>query len=163
MLENFIDANERQMQHLSNEIYRVGNIALKRHSWKSLRKFNSHRKLTKEHFYKDYPHLQWNFSRNDVVDRPNPKIPPLTKIDEVLFVNDAEQIRLDTFSDADSITSKQEDDPLNDSDLDLLALENFDDYVSPDSEDKSTSCDKSSSGKPSPPSASRSPPGAANS
>src|SRR3954470_9474476 len=84
MLENFIEANQRQMQHLSDEINRVGNIALnnnnylkvlKRHSWKILRKFNSYRKLTKEHFYKDYPHLQQNFSCSDVVDRPNPKIP----------------------------------------------------------------------------------------
>ena len=106
--------------------------------------------------------MQRNFLRNDAIDPPNPKIPPLNKIDEVLFVNDAEQIRSDTFSDVDSITSKHEDDPLNDSDLDLLAPTNFDDYISPDSEDKSTSGDESSSGKSSLPSASRSPPGAAN-
>ena len=70
MLENFIEMNQRQMQFLSDEINRVGNIALhynqylrvlKRHSWKILRKFNSVSKFKKEHFDKDYPHLQQNF------------------------------------------------------------------------------------------------------
>ena len=54
MLENFIEGNQRQMQFLSDEINRVGNIAmnnnhylrvLKRHSWKGLRKFHSVEKL----------------------------------------------------------------------------------------------------------------------
>src|SRR3954470_22163678 len=99
MLENFIEGNQCQMQHLSDEINRVGNIALnnnqylkvlKRHSWKGLRKFNSVKKLADARIYKKYPHLQRNFSRNDSIDRPNPKIPPLEKIDEVLFVNLAE-------------------------------------------------------------------------
>src|SRR3954466_7442714 len=47
MVENFIEGNQHQMQHLSDEINRVRNIALnnnqylkvmKRHSWKGLRK-----------------------------------------------------------------------------------------------------------------------------
>src|SRR3954470_5378373 len=126
MLENFIEGNQRQMHHLSDEINRVGNIALnnnqylkvlKRHSWKGLRKFHSIDKLRDARIYKEYPHLQRNFLRNDVIDRPNPKIPSLEKIDEVLFVNPAEQIRPDTFSDADSHSSKQDDD---ESDLALL-------------------------------------------
>src|SRR3954469_15618256 len=63
MLENFIEANQRQMQFLADEINRVGNIALnnnlhlrvvKRHSWKSLRKFNSVKGLRKDRIYKDY-------------------------------------------------------------------------------------------------------------
>src|SRR4051812_32340412 len=96
MLANFIEANQRQMQHLSDEINRVGNIAvnnnqylkvLKRHSWKGLRKFNSVKKLEDARIYKEYPHLKRYFSRNDALDRPNPKIPPLNKIDEILFVN----------------------------------------------------------------------------
>src|SRR3954463_1841680 len=100
MLENFIEGNQRQMQHLSDEINRVGNIALnnnqylrvlKRHSWKGLRKFHSIEKLRDARIYKEYPHLQRNFARNDSIDRPNPKIPSLEKIDEVLFVNPADQ------------------------------------------------------------------------
>src|ERR1041385_1376547 len=48
MLENYIEANQRPMKFLADEINRVGNIALnnnqylrvlKRHSWKGLRKF----------------------------------------------------------------------------------------------------------------------------
>src|SRR3954471_2772643 len=129
MLEKYIDANQHQMQHLSDEINRVGNIAmnnnqylrvLKRHSWKSLRKFHSIDKLCDARIYKEYPHLQRNFARNDAIDRLNPRIPPLEKIDEVLFVNPTEHIRPDTFSDKDSHTLRQESDPLNDSDLDLL-------------------------------------------
>ena len=67
MLENFIAANQRQMQSLSDEINRVGNIALnnnnyikvlKHHSWKGLQKFHSYKKLKNEHYYKDHPHLQ---------------------------------------------------------------------------------------------------------
>src|SRR3954463_11205192 len=105
MLENFIEGNQRQMQYLSDEINRVDNIALnnnqylkvlKHHSWKGLRKFNSIKKLHDARIYKEYPHLQRNFSRNDAIDRPDPKIPSLEKIDEVLFVNPAEQIRPDT-------------------------------------------------------------------
>jgi len=138
MLENFIEGNQRQMQFLSDEINRVGNIAmnnnhylrvLKRHSWKGLRKFHSVEKLRDARIYKEYPHLQRNFGRNDAVDRPNPKIPTLEKIDEVLFVNHAEQIRPDTFSDADSHSSKQDDD---ESDLALLqAPINIEDQDSP--------------------------------
>ena len=102
MLENYIEANQRQMQFLADEINRVRNIALnnnqylrvlKRHSWKGLRKFNSIKGLRKEHIYKEYPHLQRNFSRDDRVDRPNPKLPSLKKIDKVLFVNEPEPIR----------------------------------------------------------------------
>jgi hypothetical protein len=141
MLEKFIEGNQRQMQFLSDEINRVGNIAmnnnhylrvLKRHSWKGLRKFHSIDKLREARIYKEYPHLQRNFARNDSVDRPNPKIPSLEKIDEVLFVNHAEQIRPDTFSDEDSHSSKNEDDPLDESDLALLqAPMNIEDQASP--------------------------------
>ena len=62
MLENFIEANQRRMQALMDEINRVGNIAvnnnqhlrvLGRRSWKGLRKFYSHKSLVKEHYYKD--------------------------------------------------------------------------------------------------------------
>src|ERR1041384_6891902 len=129
------------MQHLSDEINRVGNIALnnnqclevlKRHSWKGLRKFHSINKLRDARIYKEYPHLQRNFSRNDAIDRLNPKIPSLEKIDEVLFVNPAEQIRPDTYSDEDSPTSRHEDDPLDDSDLEKLqAPMNIEDIQSP--------------------------------
>src|SRR3954466_16214634 len=61
MLENFIKSNQRQMQHLSDEINRVGNIVLnnnqylkvlKRHSWKGLRKFHSIEKLRDARIYK---------------------------------------------------------------------------------------------------------------
>src|SRR3954470_23770085 len=119
MLEKYIDANQCQMQHLSDEINRIGNIAmnnnqylhvLKRHSWKGLRKFQSIDKLRDARIYKEYPHLQQNFSRNDAIDRPNPKIPSLEKIDEVFFVNPAEQVRPDTLLDEDSHTSKHNDD-----------------------------------------------------
>src|ERR1043165_1432734 len=77
MLEKFIEGNQRQMQHLSDEINRVGNIVvnnnqylcvLKRHSWKGLRKFNSIKKLEDSRIYKEYPHLPRNFSRNDSID-----------------------------------------------------------------------------------------------
>ena len=166
MLENFIEGNQRQMQHLFDEINRVGNIALnnnqylrvlKRHSWKGLRKFNSIDKLRDARIYKEYPHLQRNFARNDAVDRPNPKIPSLEKIDEVLFVNPAEQIRPDTFSDEDSHTSKQEDDPLDESDMEMLqAPLNVEDLDSPASAD-GTSFEEASSIEARPPS-----PGAAN-
>src|SRR4051812_18971124 len=97
MLENYIEANQRQMQFLADEINRVGNIAmnnnqylrvLKRHSWKGLRKFNFVKGLRKEHIYKEYEHLKGNFARDDTVDRPNQKLPPLHKIDEVFFVNE---------------------------------------------------------------------------
>ena len=157
MLENYIEANQRQMQFLVDEVNRVGNIALnknqylrllKRRSWKGLRKFYSHKGLVKEHYYKDYPHLSWNFSRDDRVDRPNPKLPPLHKIDEVLFVNEPEPIRPDTVSEGDSVTSNPED-ILDDSDLDLLAPENDDDYVSSPSEEESSG-DQSSSSESSP-------------
>src|SRR3954469_4839391 len=143
MLEKFIEGNQRQMQHLSDEINRVGNIAmnnnqylrvLKRHSWKGLRKFHSIDKLRDARIYKEYPHLHQNFSRNDATDRPNPKIPSLEKIDEVLFVNPAEQIRPDTYSDEDSHTSRHDDDPLDDSDLEILqAPMNIEDIQSPTS------------------------------
>src|SRR3954463_9400840 len=111
MLEKFIEGNQRKMHHLSDEINHVGNIALnnnqylrvlKRHSWKGLRKFHSINNLRDARIYKEYRHLNRNFARNDTIDRPNPKIPPLEKIDEVLFVNPAEQIRPDTFSDEES-------------------------------------------------------------
>src|ERR1043165_6884928 len=117
------------MRHLSDEINRVGNIALnnnqylrvlKRHSWKGLRKFHSIYKLRDAKIYKEYPHLQRNFARNDAVDCPNPRIPPLEKINEVLFVNPVEQIRPDTLSDEDSHSSKHEDDPLDGSDMEIL-------------------------------------------
>src|SRR4051812_48560797 len=167
MLEKYTDANQRQMQHISDEINRVGNIAmnnnqylrvLKRHSWKSLRKFHSIDKLRDAIIYKEYPHLQRNFARNDAVDRPNPRIPPLEKIDEVLFVNPSEQIRLDTFSDKDSHTSKPESDPLNDSDLDLLqAPLNIEDIPSPNLVEASSE-DEASLGEDRPPY----PPGAGN-
>ena len=166
MLENFIKGNQRQMQHLSDEINRVGNIALnnnqylrvlKRHSWKGLRKFHSIDKLHDARIYKECPHLQRNFARNDAIDRPNPKIPPLEKIDEVLFVNPAEQIWPDTFSDEDLHTSKQEDDPLEESDMEMLqAPLNIEDLDSPASAD-GTSSEEASSAEARPPS-----PGAAN-
>src|SRR3954466_4755777 len=121
---------------------------LKSHSWKSLRKFNSVKKLAEARIFKEYPHLQRNFSRNDSIDRPNPKIPPLEKIEEVLFVNPAEQIRPDTLSDTDSHTLKKEDDPLDDSDLDLLqAPLDIEELQSPASAEGSTSGDQSSSGE----------------
>src|SRR3954464_5609411 len=161
MLENFIEGNQRQMQYLSDEINRVGNIAmnnnqylkvLKRHSWKGLRKFNSVKKLEADRIFKEYPHLQRYFSRDDTVDRPNPKIPSLAKIDEVLFVNSVEQIRPDTFSDEDSHTSKHEDDPLDDSDLEMLqAPLNIEDIHSPASA-HGTSLEEASSGEARPPS-----------
>src|SRR3954469_5817263 len=100
----------------NNQYLRV----LKRHSWTGLRKFHSKDKLCEARIYKEYPHLQRNFARHDAVDRPNPRIPPLEKIEEVLFVNPTGQIRPDTFSDEDSHTSRQESDPLDDSDLEML-------------------------------------------
>src|ERR1041385_3163861 len=115
ILENYIEANQRQMQFHADEINRVGNTALnnnhylhvlKRHSWKGLRKFNSVKGLRKDRIYKEYEHLRRNFSRDDTVDRPNQKIPPLHKVDEVFFVNEPEPIRPDTVSENDSITSK---------------------------------------------------------
>src|SRR3954463_5337389 len=141
MLEKFIEGNQRQMQHLSDEINRVGNIALnnnqylrvlKRHSWKGLRKFHSIEKLRDARIYKEYPHLQRNFARNDSIDRPNPKIPSLEKIEEVLFVNPAEHVQPDTLSDTDLHSSKQEEDPLDESDLEMLqAPLNIEDQDSP--------------------------------
>ena len=99
-------------------------------------------------FSREYPHLQRHFSRNDSIYCPNPKIPSLEKIDEVLFVNPAEQIRPDTLSDEDSHTSKQEDDPLKDSDLDLLqAPLDIEEIESPASTEGDTSGDASSSGE----------------
>src|SRR3954470_24328337 len=144
------------MQFLPDEVNRVGNIALnnnqflrvlKRHSWKGLRKFNSVKGLRKDRIYKEYPHLQRNFSRDDTMDRPNQKIPPLHKIDEVFFVNKPESIRPDTVSDNDSVTSK-DDAGLEDSDLDLdpIATKNLEALPSPESE-KESSGDQSSSGK----------------
>src|SRR3954471_21777600 len=142
------------MQFLSDEINRVGNIAmnnnqylrvLKRHSWKGLRKFHLIDKLRDARIYKEYPHLQRNFARNDAVDRPNPRIPSLEKIDEVLFVNPTEQIRPDTFSDEDSHTPKHEDDPLDDSDPEMLqAPMNVEDIQSPTSADDISSEETSS-------------------
>src|SRR3954469_24720979 len=88
MLEKFIEGNQRQMQFLADEINKVGNIVLnnnqylrvlKRHSWKGLRKFNSVKSLRKERIYKEYEYLKRNFSRDDTVDRPNQKLPPLHK------------------------------------------------------------------------------------
>src|SRR3954466_2209322 len=118
---------------------------LKRHSWKGLRKFHSIDKLRDARIYKEYPHLQRNFARNDAVDRPNPRIPPLEKIDEVLFVNPAEQIRPNTLSDEDSHTSKHDDDPLDDSDMEMLqAPLNIEDIDSPASA-ASTSSEEASS------------------
>src|SRR5437867_13060154 len=96
MLENFIEGNQRQMQHLSDEINRVGNIALnnnqylrvlKRHSWKGLRKFHSIEKLSDARIYIEYHNLKRYFSRHDALDRLNPKIAPLEKIDDVLPVH----------------------------------------------------------------------------
>lgn len=144
------------MQELMNEVNRVGNIAvnnnqhlrmLARRSWKGLRKSYSHKSLIKDHYYKDYPHLIRIFYKNDRVDRPNPKLPPLNKIDEVLFVNEPEPIRPDTVSEGDSVTSNPED-ILDDSDLDLLAPAG-EDYVSPSSEEESSG-DQFSSGESSP-------------
>ena len=146
------------MQFLANEINRVGNIALnnnqylrvlKRHSWKGLRKFNSVKGLRKERIFKEYPHLQRNFSRDDTVDRPDPKLPALKKIDEIFFVNEPDPIRPNTVSDGDSFTSNHED-AINDSDLDLLAPQNFEALESPTSAEESTSGDESSSGESSP-------------
>ena len=72
----------------------------------------------------------------------------------MLFVNPAEQIRPDTFSDEDSHTSKQEDDPLNESDMEMLqAPLDIEDQDSP----ASTSSEDASSAEAHPPS-----PGAAN-
>ena len=156
MLENYIEANQRQMQTLMDEIHRLGNIVvnnnqhlrmLGRRSWKGLRKFYSHKSLVKEHYYKDYPHLSRTFSRDDRVDRPNPKLPPLHKIDEVLFVNEPEPIRPDTVSGGDSVTSNPEH-FLEDSDINLLAPVG-DEYVSPTSEEESSG-DQSLSGESSP-------------
>src|SRR3954466_8114651 len=154
MLEKFIEGTQRQMQHLSDEIDHVGNIAmnnnqylrvLKRHSWKSLRKFHSIDKLRYARIYKEYPHLQRKFSRNDAIDRPNHRIPPLEKIDEVLFVNPTEQIRTDTLSEEDSHSSKHEDDPLDESDMEMLqAPLNIEDIDSPASS-ASTSSEEASS------------------
>src|SRR4051812_31839022 len=115
MLENFIEANQRQMQFLADEVNRVGNIAvnnnlylrvLKRHSWKGLRKFNSVQGLRKARIYKEYDYLNRNFSRDDTIARPNQKLPPLHKVDEVFFVNEPEPIRPDT---NDSVTSKDDE------------------------------------------------------
>src|SRR3954466_1000758 len=142
------------MQHLSDEVNRVGNIVmnnnqylhvLMRHLWKGLRKFHSIDKIRDARIYKEYPHLQRNFARNDAVDRPNPRIPPLEKIDEVLFVNPAEQIRTDTLSEEDSHSSKHEDDPLDESDMEMLqAPLNIEDIDSPASS-ASTSSEEASS------------------
>lgn len=154
MLENYIEANQRQMQFLADEINRVGNIALnnnqylrvlKRHSWKGLQKFNSVNRMCKDRIFKEYSHLERNFSRNDTVDRPNQKLPPLHKIDEVFFVNEPEPIRPDTVSDNNSNTSK-DDDGLDDSDPDLIASKNFEALPSPESEEESSG-DQSSSGE----------------
>src|SRR3954470_17242718 len=154
MLSNYIEANQRQMQFLADEINRVGNIALnnnqylrvlKRHSWKGLRKFNSVKGLRKERIYKEYPHLQRNFSRDDTMDRPNQKIPPLHKIDEVFFVNKPESIRPDTVSENDSITSK-DDDGLDDSDLDInLITQTRHEAIPTSSSEEESSGDQSSS------------------
>lgn len=157
MLENFIEANQRQMQFLVDEANRVGYIALnnnqylrvlKHHSWKGLRNFYSIKGLRKEQFYKDYPHLSRRYSRDDRVGRPNPKPPPLHKLVDVLFVNEPEPIRPDTVSEADSVTSNPED-ILDDSDIDLLAPTNAEDFVSSPSEEESPG-DQSSSGESSP-------------
>ena len=43
------------------------------------------------------------------MDRPTPKLPPLHKIDEALFVNEPDPIAPETLSDEDSITSKAEE------------------------------------------------------
>jgi len=69
-------------------------------------------------------------------------------------VNPAEQIRPDTFSDADSHTSRQEDDPLDESDMEMLqAPLDIEDQDSP----AGTSSKDASSAEARPPS-----PGAAN-
>ena len=158
------------MQFMSNEINRVGNIALnnnqylrvlKHHSWKGLRKFNSVKGLRKEHIYKEYPHLQCNFSRDDRVDRPNQKLPPLHKIDEVLFVNEPDPIRPDEVSEGDSVTSTPED-LLDDSDQDLIAPTNAEEFVSSPSEEESFGDQTSSSESSSRGSARQSPQGGAN-
>ena len=91
--------------------------------------------------------MSCTFSRDDRVDRPNPKLPPLHKIDEVLFINEPEPIRPDNVFDGDSITSNPED-ILDNSDINLLAPAD-DDYVSPASEEESSG-DQSSSGESSP-------------
>ena len=156
MLENFIEANQRQMHTLMEEINRVGNIVVNnnqhlrvigRRSWKGLWKIYSQKSLARQHYFKDYPHLHRTFSRDDCIDRPTRKLPPLHKIDEALFVNEPEPICPETFSDGDSIMSSPED-FLKDSDMDLLTPAG-DDYVSPTSEEESSG-DQSSSGKSSP-------------
>ena len=155
MLENFIEANQRQMQALMEEINRVGNIAVNNNqhlriigsrTWKGLQKFYSQKSLAKAHYFKEYPHLHRTFTRDAHVDRPTPKLPPLYKIDESLFVNEPEPICPENFSDGDSVTSSPED--LDDSDVDLLAPVG-DDYVSPTSEEESFG-DQFSSGESSP-------------
>ena len=63
-------------------------------------------------------------------------------------MNPAEQIFPGTLSDDNSVTSKHADDPLNDSDLDLLqAPLDFEELESPASAEGSTSGDASSSGE----------------
>ena len=152
MLENFIEANQRQMQALMEEINRVGNIAINnnqhlhiisRRTWKGLRKFYSSKSLAKAHYFKEYPHLHRTFTRDSRVDRPTPKLPPLHKIDEALFVNEPEPIAPETFSDGDSVTSNPEN-LSDDSEVNLLAPAG-DDYVSPTSEEESSSDQSSSS------------------
>ena len=55
-------------------------------------------------------------------------------------MNPAEQIRPDTFLDEDSHTSKQEDDPLDESDMEMLqAPLNIEDLDSPASADGTSS------------------------
>src|SRR3954467_11771394 len=85
MLENFIKGNQRQMQYLSDEINRVGNIALnnnqylkvlKRHSWKGLRKFHSIDKLHDARIYKEYPHCSETFLGMMLWIARTPRYPP---------------------------------------------------------------------------------------
>ena len=154
MLENFIEGNQRQMQTVLNEVNRVGNIALhntqrlrilERRSWKNLRKFYSYAQLKKDHHFKYYPHLSRTFSRDDRAERPNPKLPPLNKIDEVIHVN-APDDRIAPEVDSGSSRSSADHE---DSDVDLFAPDN-EDYASPPSSDADSSGEHSSSGESSP-------------
>ena len=140
------------MQTMLDEINRVGNIAVNnnqhlriigRRTWKGIRKFYSSKSLAKAHYFKEYPHLHRTFTRDARVDRPNPKLPPLHKIDEALFVNEPDRIAPENFSDGDSVTSTPEDQS-DDSDVNLLAPAG-DDYVSPTSKEESSGDQTSSS------------------
>ena len=153
MLENFIEANQRQMQALMAEVNRVGNIAVNnnchlkviaRRTWKGLRKFYSSKSLAKAHYFKEYPHLARVYTRDSRADRPTPKLPPLNKIEEAFFVNEPDPVLPETFSSDDSVSSKDAEYSVDNS-IDLFATVG-EDYVSPTSEEESSG-DQSSSGE----------------